>query len=858
MGWDLLRLLPGYAIFIGDSLMDSEPNTHSPPAPKSRSSVVIGGLLICAILLPLMIYYRMQPKVGGDIEIETVNELDPRVRFYSEAEPPWEAGMKADFKKLSSQLLAKCDNIEDQVDEAERRRCLADPHLAASINEPYSTPFVGPNSRLPATLTAERLQVVDLLIKDYEKNSLDKPDLKAKLIPLMRATLLAFWKDWRRQGYEELSQVDMEKPDPLFCYCLIKSANEQDVFMRSIERAKSAIPMRPTHPFLRFAVSVNGKDANEEIPVDQKILMVDAVVDFVSHHQDDKALLSIMFSEIKSMTSRSNSYISLDLAVRLNALKSPACPEWILQYLFSSMNERIVNRYRGTEYISNVTAENLKVFEEYSEIQAKHLLRAWVLAPDQIALYQDLIWAEGRSGETHRSKEVWLRHALATQVDCAEVVDQYVNLLMPRWGGTESKMFWLADKCSEAIGVEAELPFYFWYPIKTWCVDNGYQANAGLPTPLKATLRIVEFLKKQPEDYRHPLINGAREAMMIRILWDAGQLAELNWLLDRYSSAIGGWKTIVHSLDLTFIEQVCHAAAQEDASDCWAVIHSQLLLDSRTLNSEGLDRVRMAIDEAESYATEEKSKAALVSCRKLYGWAKSYYDGQETLLDFDEHMSGWMVVARHQRFNIDSADGSPPAVELTSYSASKVCVLKPLLRFQPPYKFEATVLFKSGGPDQYGLALQAGPSGFYSSDCKGVELRFNPIRGHVAFDRLPVEKGDYGLKIVSLTDTQKAHRLRLDVLTNRAIAFLDDKEIATYDSPLETHGIVQFGREIGWNFGGAANPTDTVTFALSDVKITRIGTTSDDLPITAKNPTADFVSRLPKEAATTLNYKDAR
>jgi hypothetical protein len=685
---------------------------------------------------------------------------------------------------------------------------------------------------------------VDVLLNDYEKNSLDPPDLRTKLIPLMRRTLTACWRYETSEGYEDLVKLDSQNPDPLYSYCLMKATSDYRLIIQIFEKAKLATPTRPTHPLLRCLINSSAKKSNGDIPVDQQVIIVESFVDFVSHQQEDQANLSLLFASVKSMIDRSNAYVAIDLASQLDALKSPSCPEWIMQYFMSSINKKVASYYRGSDFIDKVPLEDLKRFEKASETASKHLLRAWTLAPNEISLYEDLINLEARSGVTNRPNEVWLRHALATKIDCNLAFSQYVWFLQPRWGGTEAKMFWLADKCSEAIGVEGDLPFYYSDPLRVWCEDNAYHESMNRPSVLKSTLRIVEYLQKKPEDYRHPMIYGECAAMMIRVLWDAGHLSELKWILDRYSSALGGWRMVPHSLELSLIESVCHAASQEGAFGCWEAIHSELLLDNRNLDSDGFERLRLALEEAETYSNDDRSKFALTSCQKLYGWAKSYHDGKETVLDFDENMLGWMVAGKYQRFDTENNDPNAPkmGVDIGVSFGSRSSVLKPLIRFSPPYTIEADVQLRGSNIDQMGLALQAGPFHIYSSDCRGMELRISPLFGLVTFDETPLPPNINQRKTASLTAPEMPHRLRLDIELDRAAAFLDNKEIGTYEVPVETHGVIQFGRDTAWGYPETKSaPGTLITFGISNVKITRTGIV-DQMPITSNSNASNSLS----------------
>lgn len=795
---------------------------QSNPAPnRTRWGWVKFGIGICAIMLPILIFSRTNRESGDQSNAMEHTALSEKQFGFIDANYLSLDDLKARFEPISKVVLASCTNVQRNVDETERRLCRSDPHLAAALKDPKQTPFANPNPKTTVDLNLDRDKLADILIDDYLENTNDLPERGELLVPIMRLTMVQGWTGKPTTELAKLREFEQVNADPLLYYCIARASDTDEVFLEACEKGAKALTDRPTNPFLHLLMSVNRLQKfgtlSPEALSKELILSVNVVGDAVQHYADNEFMLLAIYPRIQSLLNQYNGYARIELARELYQQKNPSCPEWILQAVCSSVNQFIASEYRGGTYISEVPPDKLMKFEKFSTNQATHLLRAWALQPNAISFLPLLIKLETRAGTTGRPTETWLRHSLALRLDYSDTVDAYTYACEPRWGGSLEQFLWFSEKCSECLDVESELGFLAWYPLYQWCVERGFAGNLSEPTAARIAVKMIDFLKTNRDNLPHPKVLGKRSAMITRILWDAGRLAELYWFLTRYSDSFTSEDLSEFLLDKKLVMQVSEAA-NEDGLACWSIIHSELLVNSIRLNNERLAIVRLALEDADLlHEVDQRTvfKELLETCWRLFNWAEQFHSGQTVRLGFEGDGLGWLKSTQYRILDEQS-------IEMRSQVDESKDRIMPMLRFPPPYAIEAEFEATQESMDYYGVAIQAGAFGHRCSVGVGVEIRFMPAMSRVAMDRLPdnYRSGqDYRAARVAFPTTNK---LRLELRDRQAKGFLGNQAFPDFIADFETFGLVGIGRpsasRIKDTFGGH------VTYRISNVRIERLET----------------------------------
>ncbi len=803
------------------------PQTDHPP-PKTRWWLVILGALVFVVLLPVVLNLRKaQKKIDLIQKPIPVNQDDPYYQRYlalQEERLPIADNEKR-FEKLSKSAREACKNVVAAVETTEKLRCQNDPHLAAAIDDPYGTSFVGPNPVLKAKKRDEAKKIAELLIADYRKNSHDESELQNQLVGPMTTAIINGLADDLQSGLDEMQSFQGQSNDPLYYYCLGRVENDTQRYNKAIEDGSKALENRPTDSILQLLLSVNRLYYTEvvagEIRADELMLAIRRIVAAVEQYADDKEMLRFVYFRIDGLLDHLTTWGKIEVLDQLSQLKKPECPEWIFQGVCSKIAESFASHYRGADYISMVADDDLEKFGQYSEIQALHLQKAWTLEPDEIAFYPDLIWLQTRSGSTQRSSDIWYRHSLATELSFDDSFEVFSTDCQPRWGGSCEKLLWLAEKSADAFAVDSELGFSSWYPIYTYINEKGFTGKLDDPAALKVALQYVHYLQGYSQQEVHARVFGNRGTAIARILWESNQLNELRWLLKKYDSVIADSSMTIYRMNKQFVIDVCNAAEGEGA-DCWQTIQAELLTNSTELDNAKLARIKLAIDEAGALDVDGKYVRALEHTRQLFEWATQFHAGESVAMSFKNNGAGWLM---HPTFSISESS----AMEMRCKNNEKLPFAMAMIQFPMPYSFEASVQFDTTTADPYGLALQCGIVLAPRAEQNGVEVRYcpgvgnSPGVGNAHMDVTPENQIFRPTENFVYIDSIKSpHVLRIDMRPTKATGFVDAEPIGSVRDYFSNEGNVGFARYNMLNF--SEHPEDLV-YRIDSVKIKRL----DDL-----------------------------
>ena len=795
-----------------------ENKTSSPL--KTKWGPVKFGIGFCVVMLPILLYVRSQQAQPPQISALVQNPLNEREVSFINADYLTLDALIAKFEPLSKAMLVTCKNVQKNVDDTERRLCQADPHLAAALKDPRGTPFAGPNFKSTLDLEKDTIKLVDILIEDYLTHTKDLPEKRDLLVPILKLTMVQVWTGRTATELSKLQEHDEVNADPLLCYCIARASTSDELFLASIEKGARVLSNRPTDPLLNLLMSVNRlqkrQSLSSEVLAKELIISLDAIKEAIRCHADNEFMLLAIYPRIQALLDHYNCFVRIELAQELQQLKNPACPEWVLQGVCSSVCDFFASKYRGTSYISQVPPDQLMKFEKFAATHATHLLRAWSLQPGAISFHSSLIRLELRAGNTGRTVENWLRHSLAIRLVDPDTVDAFTRTCEPRWGGSLSKFLWFSDKCADCLDAESELGILAWFPLYHWCIERGFAEDLSEPTAEGIAVKMIKFLKARRDDETYPKMFGKRSATITRILWDAGRLDELHWFLKRYHDTFSHQDLNEFLLDKNVVTQVSNAANGEGLA-CWSVIHANLLTNSIHLNSEALAIVSLALEDAQAIQEmdeQKDSKRALETCWKLFDWAELFHSGQTVHLGFEGDGLGWLKSTEYKILNEQS-------IELTGQVDDAENRILPMLRFPPPYSVEADFHMTDGVRDITGLALQAGATGRKCSVGVGVELRFMPSISRVAMDRLPHNGRsdeayqEVGIRVITA-------KLRLELRDRQARGFLDDNSFSEYLANFDTFGLVGIGRQSLAR--GAKTGSGQLVYRVSNVRIVRLDT----------------------------------
>lgn len=114
---------------------------------------------------------------------------------------------------------------------------------------------------------------------------------------------------------------------------------------------------------------------------------------------------------------------------------------WLREMLHGRIQNHIAWDYRGGGYVSTVSEENGRKFEEHQIKARAHFLMAWELHPDRAPAAASMIdIVKCGHGRPEDSLRLWFDRATSAEFDDYSAYENYLWALRPRWGGSLEKM----------------------------------------------------------------------------------------------------------------------------------------------------------------------------------------------------------------------------------------------------------------------------------------------------------------------------------------------------------------------------------------------------------------------------------
>jgi hypothetical protein len=197
---------------------------------------------------------------------------------------------------------------------------------------------------------------------------------------------------------------------------------------------------------------------------------------------------------------------------------------------------RICNAWawRGGGYAGTVTDEGWKRFAENLEEADRLLIAAHALRPKD-PLIGTFGVTVAHAGKSKVSAEEWLQRAMSACFDFTQVLEDYRNFQLPRWGGSYEDMLALGCDCVDTGRFDTEVP---WHLISSMVavVTDAYdtKAEADMVRAL-ADARVQRAFTATIEAFakRWPANTAYYDGLRVGYLWQSGRKVEAQALLGK-------------------------------------------------------------------------------------------------------------------------------------------------------------------------------------------------------------------------------------------------------------------------------------------------------------------------------------
>jgi hypothetical protein len=141
--------------------------------------------------------------------------------------------------------------------------------------------------------------------------------------------------------------------------------------------------------------------------------------------------------------------------------KNSKLPKWMVQTLAGSMEVKVAWKLRGGGYASSVTKEGWEGFNKHLALARHALSGAWTLRKDMpFAASQMITVTMAGAADEGETMRLWFDRTVAAQYDYDEAYKSMLWGLLPRWGGSYSRMLAFGVACARTRRFDTAIPTY--------------------------------------------------------------------------------------------------------------------------------------------------------------------------------------------------------------------------------------------------------------------------------------------------------------------------------------------------------------------------------------------------------------
>lgn len=135
---------------------------------------------------------------------------------------------------------------------------------------------------------------------------------------------------------------------------------------------------------------------------------------------------------------------------------------WLISMVRGKSEVFLAWESRGDGWADEVTPEGWRGFREHLTNAHAVLTKAWELHPEYPESAAVMITvAKGLGDDVTGPASLWFNRSVQSQVDYRKAYYNYLELMLPRWGGSYEKMRSFGQKCLETNRFDTDVPFYY-------------------------------------------------------------------------------------------------------------------------------------------------------------------------------------------------------------------------------------------------------------------------------------------------------------------------------------------------------------------------------------------------------------
>lgn len=335
---------------------------------------------------------------------------------------------------------------------------------------------------------------------------------------------------------------------------------------------------------------------------------------------------------------------------------------WVLSMLRNEVSIRLAWKARGTDYASEISKENWKLFKEHLADSVRHCKAAYKLDPSLPEPSVAMVRNTAMGYDDSTSQWEWFERCRKAEQDSPMGFLSTLHYLQPNWSGSEGAQKEFAMQCANSELYGTHIPFVY----IDWLFEDGYrktleeklQQDPDLYPTLKKVVRGI--LDRAAWESHSPTSDAATKTTKDKKSGPSGSLPSrsLNDLeidlrcrllicairVDEYKDAFQLFEELGDSLDSSKVDywmDLAHMSTQYEKSRCFAfsefydeLIAIQPLLPERTAAVEICEEIHQVYSDLAARCRPE-SRRYLEAWKQILAMEIKYHQGEWIDLRFD-------------------------------------------------------------------------------------------------------------------------------------------------------------------------------------------------------------------------------
>lgn len=315
---------------------------------------------------------------------------------------------------------------------------------------------------------------------------------------------------------------------------------------------------------------------------------------------------------------------------------------WFRDTLSGAIHIDLGWRWRGNTTADLVPGPGWQKLAENLELAADHLVQAWKTEPNHPEPASHMIGV-AMLGGTDESARVWFDRAVAAEMDHPQAYQNFVVLLLPRWGGSHKAMYQFGLDCLATKRFDTVVPLQLFYQVISVEQETGqtgkFWRNPKAYAKLKEMFEGYEAAAELPPEQQHWFSRARTRSLYAAAALRAEQWEDAARIIERLDGKLTDES--LRAVQVRPFEIARAFALTGNVKDSAAAAEQVANEDAPSVES--LTAAIEQLSDAQSKNDNPRAATYFPIKLRMLRQAGAFWSGDWVDLTFDEDLSGWQI-----------------------------------------------------------------------------------------------------------------------------------------------------------------------------------------------------------------------